>query len=388
MFRSLFIVVVVAALHISLSVAGFAQDKSVKPGINDSFRDPNVSQFAERFEIESREVFALRDQIVEYCEIAPGSTVADIGAGTGLFTRLFSTAVGDEGRVVAVDISENFLEHIRNTSRELGLRNVDTLLGKDDSTELRPGTIDTAFICDTYHHFEYPQKTMASLFAAMKPGGRLILIDFHRIEGVSSEWTMGHVRAGQEVFEAEVTKSGFVKVTENADLLKENYFVVFKKPTTQLVTPTIEGFGAILPRPAAIEQPRSGGKVVFDATADAKTDSINKGLDRAARLLNLYGANAIAAADVKVAIVFHGEATKSILSDEAYGRRFGEPTNPNLPLIRKLQEAGVEVMVCGQALNYKGFPDGEVADGIPVAASALTVLMNKQADGHAYIPMH
>lgn len=387
MYRPLAILLV-AALQLSFLATGFTQDKSVKPGINDSFRDPNVSQFTERFEIESREVFALRDEIIKSCDIKPGSTVADIGAGTGLFTRLFSQAVGDEGRVIAVDISENFLDHIGKTSRELGLKNIDTLLCKEDSTELRPGTIDTAFICDTYHHFEYPQKTMASLYAAMKPGGRVILIDFRRIEGVSSEWTMGHVRAGQEVFEAETTKSGFVKVKENADLLKENYFVIFQKPASALVTPTIDGFGAILPRPAAIEQPRAGAKVVFDATADAKPDAINKGLDRAARLLNLYGSSDMAASDVKVAIVFHGEATKSILSDEAYERRFGQKANPNLPLIRKLQDAGVEVMVCGQALNYKGFPDAEVADGIPVAASALTVLMNKQADGHAYIPMH
>jgi intracellular sulfur oxidation DsrE/DsrF family protein/SAM-dependent methyltransferase len=383
-----FAVLLVVFLNLSLLSTSLAQDKSVKPGINDSFRDPNVSEFTERFEIESREVFALRDEIVKRCDIQPGSTVADIGAGTGLFTRLFSKAVGDRGRVIAVDISPNFLEHIRATSRELNLKNIEMLLCKDDSTELPANSIDTAFICDTYHHFEYPHKTMTSLYEAMKPGGRVLLIDFRRVEGVSSEWTIGHVRAGQEVFEAEIAKTGFKKVKEHTDLLKENYFVVFEKPTTKLVTPTVTGFGAILPRPGAIEQPRSGAKVVFDTTADAKPDAINKGLDRVARLLNLYGSNGMPASDVKIAIVFHGEATKSILSDAAYEERFGQPANPNLPLIRKLQEAGVEVMVCGQALNYKGFPDAEVADGIPVAASALTVLMNKQADGHAYIPMH
>jgi len=383
-----FAVVLIVFLNLSLLSTSLAQDTSVKPGINDSFRDPNVSDFTERFEIESREVFALRDEIVKKCDIQPGSTVADIGAGTGLFTRLFSKAVGDQGRVIAVDISPNFLEHIRTTARELHLKNIETLLCKDDSTELPPNSIDTAFICDTYHHFEYPHKTMTSLYEAMKPGGRVVLIDFRRVDGVSSEWTMGHVRAGQEVFEAEIAETGFKKVKEHSDLLKENYFVVFEKPATKLVTPTVAGFGAILPRPGAIEQPRSGGKVVFDTTADAKPDAINKGLDRVARLLNLYGSNGMPASDVKIAIVFHGEATKSILSDAAYEERFAQPANPNLPLIRKLQDAGVEVMVCGQALNYKGFPDAEVADGIPVAASALTVLMNKQADGYAYIPMH
>jgi predicted methyltransferase len=74
---------------------------------------------------------------------------------------------------------------------------------------------------------------MDSLFAALKPGGRVILVDFKRIEGESSDWTLTHVRAGQEVFEAEVLKSGFVKMGENKELLKDNYFIVFQKPESQ-----------------------------------------------------------------------------------------------------------------------------------------------------------
>lgn len=214
-----------------LGASGFAigQDQSVKPGINDSFRDPNVSEFKERFEIESREVFSRRAAIVEACGIAPGQTVADIGAGTGLFTRLFSEAVGKEGQVIAVDIAPKFLEHIRETSRQLGHTNVDTLLCTVDSTELPAESIDVAFICDTYHHFEFPQKTMTSLHRALKPSGRVIVIDFERIEGTSSEWTMNHVRAGQEVFEDEIEQAGFKKVAEKKDLLQENYFVIFEK---------------------------------------------------------------------------------------------------------------------------------------------------------------
>ena len=63
----------------------------------------------------------------------------------------------------------------------------------------------------------------------MKPGGELVLIDFKRIPGQTSDFIMGHVRAGQEVFEAEVTAAGFEKVSEVKDVLKENYFVKFKR---------------------------------------------------------------------------------------------------------------------------------------------------------------
>ena len=155
----------------------------------------------------------------------------------------------------------------------------------------------------------------------------------------------------------------------------------------KLEFPIIPKHGGALPRPKAVEQPRAGTKVVFDATAEAKPAEVNKALDRVARLLNLYGVAGLKAQDVKITIVLHGEATKSVLDDAAYKERFQVAHNPNLPLIRELQKAGVEVLVCGQALNYKGFPDSVVSDGIPLAAAALTVVVNKQTDGYSYIPV-
>src|SRR5262245_58705867 len=78
-----------------------AQEKSVKPGINKPFEKPDPQDFVERFEREGREVFDKRDEIVAACEIPPGSAVADIGAGTGLFTRMFASAVSPRGHVYA-----------------------------------------------------------------------------------------------------------------------------------------------------------------------------------------------------------------------------------------------------------------------------------------------
>lgn len=229
--RLFLVLLACGSFPMALLPAGLAaQEASVRPGINDSFRDPNVEEFQGRFEIESREVYAQREAIVEACGLLPGMTVADIGAGTGLFTRLFSPKVGPDGRVIAVDISQRFLDHIRDRSRELDQPNVDTLLCDPDSTRLPDSSVDLAFVCDTYHHFEFPQKTLASLHRALKPGGRLMVIDFRRVEGVSTDWVMTHVRAGQEVFEAEIEQAGFKKVSEKTDLLRENYLLVFEKP--------------------------------------------------------------------------------------------------------------------------------------------------------------
>jgi ubiquinone/menaquinone biosynthesis C-methylase UbiE len=207
-----------------------AQEKSVKPGINDPFKNPDVREFEGKFEGESREVFTRRAEIVAACGLKPGMVVADVGAGTGLFTRLFAKEVGPDGQVYAVDIAPKFLEHIQKTSRQAGLRNVTPVLCNPDAVDLPPGSVELAFVCDTYHHFEFPQRTLASLHRAIKPGGRLVVIDFVRIPGQSSDWVLNHVRAGQEVVEKEIAEAGFRKSGEVKDLLKENYFVTFTRP--------------------------------------------------------------------------------------------------------------------------------------------------------------
>ena len=217
------------SLLIAAGTALPAQEKSVRPGINEPFRDPNVEDFIGKFEIESREVFTRRADIVAACGVRPGQTVADVGAGTGLFTRLFSPQVGETGRVIAVDIAQKFLDHIESTTRQAGLRNIETRLCQADSIGLPPNSVDLVFICDTYHHFEFPTKTMQSVFRALKPGGRVVLIDFRRVEGQSTDWVLTHVRAGQEVFEAEVAAVGFKKLKEPLRL-KENYLMMFQKP--------------------------------------------------------------------------------------------------------------------------------------------------------------
>ena len=105
-----------------------------------------------------------------------------------------------------------------------------TVLCTDRSVELPENSIDLAFVCDVYHHFEHPQDSLKSLYRALKPGGTIVLIDFIRISGRSSAFVMGHVRAGQEVFEKEITDAGFEKTGEENGILLENYFVRFRKP--------------------------------------------------------------------------------------------------------------------------------------------------------------
>jgi SAM-dependent methyltransferase len=200
------------------------------PKINEPFRKPDVKEYVKKFETESRENYAHRHEIVAALGLEPGMAVADIGAGTGLFTRLFAEKVGPTGKVYAVDIARPFLDHIAADARKRGQSQVVTVLGSQDATNLPAESVDLVFLSDVYHHLEKPERTLASIRRALKPGGRLVVIEFDRVEGRSSAFVLKHVRASQAVFRKEIEDAGFTPIpTPNPPKLKENFFLRFAK---------------------------------------------------------------------------------------------------------------------------------------------------------------
>lgn len=117
----------------------------------------------------------------------------------------------------------------RRRADDEGLTQVVAVLGDERATGLESSAVDLVFICDTYHHIEYPQNYLNSLFETLRPGGVLVLIDFERIRGFTSPQIMQHVCAGKQTVVEEVTGAGFVLDTQ-VDLLSENYYLRFKRP--------------------------------------------------------------------------------------------------------------------------------------------------------------
>ncbi len=216
----------------------FAQDKKIDPSavpkdINAKFlsEDLKPEEWVNRFEIESREVYANRKEIVGAIKLKPGDRIADIGAGTGLFIAPFANVVGPQGKVFAVDISPKLIDHMNKRIADEGLTNVNVKLSKEKSAELASASVDVVFVCDTYHHFEHYKAMLSSIFGALRPGGQLIVIEFERLPEVSREWVLGHVRAGKETFTSEIIGAGFRLVEEvKITGFKENYFLRFERP--------------------------------------------------------------------------------------------------------------------------------------------------------------
>jgi len=190
--------------------------QQAKPDVNAPYRDPDlrIEEWVERLEGEGREAFDLRHAIVSAMRLRPGQSVADVGAGTGLFEPLLAAAVGPNGKVYAIDIVPKFVEHIEARAKERGLTQVQAVLGTEDSIRLPAASVDVVFVCDAYHHFENPQAMLASIREALRPGGQLYVVDFDRVEGRSEPFVLEHIRASKEEFTAEIEAAGFRFVEE------------------------------------------------------------------------------------------------------------------------------------------------------------------------------
>jgi len=205
-----------------------AEAPGANPAINRPYQKPDFGQWVRRFESPGREVYDQREAILEASGVRPGMRVADVGAGTGLFTLLFARAVGPGGQVVAVDIAENFLDAILARAQTEKLDNVSVQRSSQTEIRLAPLSMHLVFLCDTYHHFEQPAAMLDSIYRALKPGGTLVVIDFERIEGKSSAWILEHVRTGKEAVIREIEAAGF-KLVADEHKLKENFFLRFEK---------------------------------------------------------------------------------------------------------------------------------------------------------------
>lgn len=200
----------------------------VSPGINAYYQGADIEEWQEIFERPGREVFDRRFEILKAIGVYPGMAVADVGAGAGFYTMLFARAVGRHGQVYAVDVADGFVEDIARRAAEYHVDNVEAIVNDQKDTRLPADSVDLVFLCDTYHHFEYPRSMLASIARALKEDGELVLIDFRRLQGVSSPWVMSHVRANQEEVTKEVEDAGF-ELVEELDLLRENYVSRFRK---------------------------------------------------------------------------------------------------------------------------------------------------------------
>lgn len=127
---------------------------------------------------EERDEEERTDLLVDLLGLRPGLVVADIGAGSGTLTLPVARRVAPSGRVMAVDIQPEMLELLRERCHREGVDNVRTVQGSERGPNLPEGSIDVAFLVDSYHEFSYPHEMMKGIRRALRPGGRLLLVEY------------------------------------------------------------------------------------------------------------------------------------------------------------------------------------------------------------------
>ncbi len=190
----------------------------------------NAEVFVDSMEVGSRELYAAREAVLAAAKIPSGARVADIGAGTGLYSLMFAAKVGEAGAIYAVDIEPRFLKLINQRAADLDLKNVVSVLGRETDITLPANTVDFAFIADTYHYFSDRAAIMATVREALADGGRLVIVDFNLNAGNAADELHAHVRFGKAGLVNEVQSFGFKLVEEPAvEGLRDFYMVVFEK---------------------------------------------------------------------------------------------------------------------------------------------------------------
>ncbi len=210
----------------------YAQPAPERRDINAPYLAENldVEVWVERFEVEGREVYDLRHEIIAAVGIKKRQAVADVGTGTGLFVPLLAEAVGPEGVVYAVDIVPAFIEHIQNRIEERGLNQVNTVLSNEKSVELPENSVDLIFTSDAYHHFVHYEEMLASMHRALKPDGQLIILEFDIVPGKSPQQLVEHVGGTKEEFTRQIEDNGF-RLLEDFTIagLEQNFMRRFVK---------------------------------------------------------------------------------------------------------------------------------------------------------------
>lgn len=181
-----------------------------------------------------RDTWQRPGEVMDALGVKSGSRVADIGCGRGYFTFRLAARVGASGKVYAVDIDDEALEKVRERKVQEKLEQVEPILGESADPRL-PGELDAVLIVDTYHEFREYNQTMQAVFRALKPGGRLVLIDGQGPEGrARTEYHRLHV-IPEALARDEITRNGFVFKESrpgfyDAEYGKQMYFLIFEKP--------------------------------------------------------------------------------------------------------------------------------------------------------------
>ena len=184
-----------------------------------------IQKWVDIFEDPERAGWQKPEEVVKKLDLKHGDIVADIGAGTGYFTRLFAVAVGPEGKAIGLDIEPSMVEYMKEDAKKQGLTNYEARVVKPDDAGLPLKSVDVVFICNTYHHIEDRINYLKRLSKALKPNGRIVIVDFYKKPMPVGPQSVAH-KISEEEIKREFKKAGY-RLTKSLDFLPYQYYLEF-----------------------------------------------------------------------------------------------------------------------------------------------------------------
>jgi predicted methyltransferase len=162
--------------------------------------------------------------VIEAMQLREGMTVAEIGAGTGFFTRRLAKAVGPSGKVLAEEIQPQMLDLLKQNAAKEGIANITTILGTETDPKLPAHGVDRLLLVDVYHEFQKPEPMLAKLRESLAPGGTVTLVEY-RLEGDSAAHINIKHRMSVEQVLAEWNAAGFELANRIETLPAQHIFI-------------------------------------------------------------------------------------------------------------------------------------------------------------------
>jgi predicted methyltransferase len=181
-------------------------------------------EHADWLEREGRAEMEKPEMAIAAMDIRPGMTVAEVGAGTGFFSRRLALAAGPSGKVYAEDIQPEMIDLLKKNIAKEQLANVIPVLGTETDPKLPAGGIDRILLVDVYHEFQKPEPMLAAMRASLAPGGTVTLVEY-RLEGETAAHINIKHRMSVEQVLAEWTRAGFTLVKQSEALPSQHLFI-------------------------------------------------------------------------------------------------------------------------------------------------------------------
>lgn len=184
------------------------------------------AEHAQWLEREGREESEKPDEVIAAMKLRDGQVVAEIGCGTGFFSRRLAKAVGPHGKVYAEDIQSGMLDLLKKYSAKDGDANIVTVLGTETDPKLPKGTMDWILLVDVYHEFQEPKPMLAKIREALKPDGRVALVEYRAEDHTADHISPPHRMSVDQVLK-EWTPAGF-ELVQRIETLPAQHLLVFK----------------------------------------------------------------------------------------------------------------------------------------------------------------